>query len=334
MTPRAAADRACEPEARRSFSDGALLEEVLAGLAARPRRLSPMWFYDARGSHLFERICELPEYYLTRAETSILERYGADIAAHVGPEALLVEYGSGASTKTRLLLDRLERPVAYVPVDISREHLLAAAERIAVRYPGLEVLPHCADFTAQLTLPRVRRAPRRTALFFSGSTLGNFDPHAARALLSAMRATAGEHGCLVLSVDLLKDRERLRRAYDDAQGLTAEFNRNALLNLNKALGADFDVEGFRHAAVWNEEHRRIEMHLVATRRHTVHLAGRRIVFEPGEPLVTEHCYKYTVEGCAGIARAAGWSLVRSFTDPRGDFAVLYLEAAAAASRLD
>lgn len=318
------------PAAPRSAE--ALAGEVLAGLRQRPKRLAPRWFYDERGSSLFERICELPEYHLTRTEIAILTRHAAEIATFIGPRALLVEYGSGASTKTRLLLDRLEQPVGYVPVDVSRQHLLAAAQTISASYPGLEVRPLCADFTRPLVLPTMQRSARRIALFFPGSTLGNFDDPAARELLATMRTGAGRGSCLILGADLVRDPARLLRAYDDSQGVTAAFNLNALRHLNRRLGADFDVRGFRHEAVWNEVQSRIEMRLIATSDQRVHLGGRRIAFRAGEPLITEHCYKFTIPGCAALAAAAGWSLERSYTDERHDFAVLCFQAADSSPR--
>lgn len=318
--------RPSTPPAPRGADD--LAAEVLAGLSQRPKRLAPRWFYDECGSRLFERICELPEYHLTRTETAILARHAADIAAFIGPRALLVEYGSGASTKTRLLLDCLEDAAGYVPVDISRRHLLAAARAIAASYPGLDVLPLCADFTLPLALPVPKRNAQRIALFFPGSTLGNFDDPAARELLAAMRASAGRSGCLVLGADLVRDPARLRRAYDDSQGVTAEFNRNALLHLNRRLGTDFDPRSFRHEAAWNEAQQRVELRLVATRAQTIHLGGQRVAFGAGEALVTEHCRKYTIESCTALARTAGWSAGPVFTDARRDFAVLCFEAGA------
>src|SRR3569833_1859406 len=224
-----------------------LVEDVLGGLLASPKRLSPTYFYDERGSQLFDEICELPEYYITRTETAILERNAAAIAARIGPDALLVELGSGASTKTRLLLDELPDLAAYVPVDISRSHLKAAAHRIAAAYPGLEVLPACADFTRPFALPKSRRPPSRVVVFFPGSTIGNFDPPAANELMKVMRTmvtprlgSALTSGGLVIGFDLQKDPAVLERAYDDAAGVTAEFNQNVLRRLNRHQGANID----------------------------------------------------------------------------------------------
>jgi L-histidine Nalpha-methyltransferase len=309
-----------------------LVQDVLAGLLASPKRLSPTYFYDERGSQLFDEICDLPEYYITRTETDILERYSAAIAACIGPDALLVELGSGASTKTRLLLDELPDLAAYVPVDISRSHLMAAAHRIAEAYPGLEVLPACADFTKPFALPKPRRAPSRVVVFFPGSTIGNFDPPAAIALMKVMRSmvtprpgSGSPGGGLVIGFDLQKDPAILERAYDDAAGVTAEFNLNVLRRLNRDLGADFDLGAFRHQALWVPEANRIEMRLISTRHQNVDIAGESISFEANEPITTEHCHKYTPESFAMQAGAAGWISRRSWTDPREYFAVQYLE---------
>ena len=308
-----------------------LVEDVLGGLRASPKRLSPTYFYDERGSQLFDEICELPEYYITRTETAILERHAAAIAACVGPEALLVELGSGASTKTRLLLDELPDLAAYVPVDISRSHLMAAAHRIADAYPGLEVLPACADFTRPFALPKSRRLPARVVVFFPGSTIGNFDPPAAIELMKVMRTLVtprlGSHraGGLVIGFDLQKDPAILERAYDDSAGVTAEFNLNVLRRLNRDLGANFDLEAFRHQALWVPQASRIEMRLISTKRQRVTIAGELISFETDEAIITEHCHKYTPASFAAQAAAAGWASRQTWADAREYFQVQYLE---------
>ena len=298
--------RPARPAGRQSadwrLAEPSLVEDVLRGLLASPKRLSPTFFYDERGSQLFDEICELPEYYITRTETQILAQYAAEIAARIGPDALLVELGSGASTKTRLLLDQLPDLAGYVPVDISRSHLMAAAQRIADAYPGLEVLPACADFTKPFALPRTQRVPSRVVVFFPGSTIGNFDPPAAIELMKVIRALAtyrlaspSASGALVIGFDLEKDPAILEQAYDDAAGVTAEFDLNVLRRLNRDLGASFDLSSFRHQAVWVPQASRIEMRLVSTRAQTVEIAGKPISFEANEPIITEHCHKYTPE---------------------------------------
>jgi dimethylhistidine N-methyltransferase len=310
-----------------------LVADVLHGLQSSPKRLSPIYFYDERGSQLFDEICDLPEYYITRTETGILERQAHEIARCIGENALLVELGSGASTKTRLLLDELPDLAAYVPVDISRTHLMAAAGRIAAAYPDLEVLPACGDFTRTLQLPRPRRAPSRVVVFFPGSTIGNFDPPAAIELMRVMRMMAApaldtshaSGGGLVIGFDLVKDPAVLERAYDDTAGVTAEFNLNILRRLNRELGANFDLRHFRHQALWVPEASRIEMRLVSNESQIVTIAGERITFAENEPIITEHCHKYTPELFAAQAGAAGWVERKSWTDERGYFEVQYLE---------
>jgi dimethylhistidine N-methyltransferase len=315
-----------------------LVADVLRGLQSEPKRLSPTYFYDERGSELFDAICELPEYYITRTETGILEAHALEIADRIGPNALLVELGSGASIKTRLLLDRLPDLAAYVPVDISRTHLMAAARRIAAAYPGLEVLPACADFTQAFTLPRPKRTPSRVVVFFPGSTIGNFDPPAAIELMKVMRRIASAAaparlgtpnvsttGGLVIGFDLVKDPGVLERAYDDSAGVTAEFNLNVLRRLNRDLGADFDLGAFRHQAVWVPEATRIEMRLISAEVQTVTIAGEAISFAANEPIITEHCHKYTPELFAAQAGVAGWTSRQTWSDARDYFHVQYLE---------
>jgi L-histidine N-alpha-methyltransferase len=263
---------------------------------------------------------------LTRTETSILRGCAGELAQLLGERALLIELGSGASVKTRLLLDALARPAGYVPVDISQSALRAAASSLARDYPGLDVLPLCADFTQPLRLPRPRRAPARSALFFPGSTIGNFDPPDALQLLRRLCACAGPDGALVIGFDLVKAPARLLAAYDDRAGVTAEFNRNVLRRLNREHAARFELAHFAHRAAWNADARRIEMQLVSLRAQRALFAGYAIDFEIGEPLVTEHCHKYTRESIEQLAHAAGFRVRRTWTDEAGDFAVSYCVA--------
>jgi dimethylhistidine N-methyltransferase len=237
---------------------------------------------------------------------------------------LLVELGSGASTKTRLLLDQLPGLAAYVPVDISRSHLLEAARRVAESYPNIEVQPVCADFTQPFSLPNIRREHTRVVVFFPGSTLGNFDAPAAIDLLWAMRDTAGPDGALLIGYDLVKDPGVLERAYNDDAGITAAFNLNVLTRLNRELEADFDLDSFEHEAVWVPQESRVEMHLVSSCDQEVTIAGESIAFGAGERLVTEHCHKYTPEAFARLAGAAGWHVRESWSDARQYFNVQYL----------
>lgn len=298
-----------------------IAEAALAGLSGRPKGLSPKWFYDARGSDLFEEITRLPEYYPTRTERAILETRLEEIAAHVPPGAVLVELGSGASVKTRLLLDGLPHLSGYVPIDISETFLMQTAARLRADYPHLAVTPVVADFMAPITLPDLGGRP--VVGFFPGSTLGNLAPDGAVALLSRLRAWR-DHGALILGVDLVKDAGTLEAAYDDAQGVTAAFNRNLLTRLNREADADFDLSAFRHKAVWNADAQRIEMHLESTRAQSVRVAGARIAFAAGETIHTENSYKFTPDSLSAMAQDAGWRVADLLTDPDRLFAVAVL----------
>ncbi|MEN8181315.1 MAG: L-histidine N(alpha)-methyltransferase [Myxococcota bacterium] len=304
-----------EPEQKR-FRD-----EVLAGLAREPRTLPCKYLYDQRGSELFEQICELPEYYPTRTELRLMEARGQEMAETLGPQVVLIEYGSGSSAKTRVLLEALADPVAYVPVDISRDPLVRSARSLDRRHPRLEVLPVWADFTQVFTLPSPRRTPRRRIVYFPGSTIGNFDPPEVVAFLARIAALVGPGGGLIIGVDLLKDSRTLQAAYDDAQGVTADFNKNLLSRLNRELGADFDLEAFEHRAVVNEVLGRVEMHLVSRLRQEVRVCGERFSLAAGESIHTESSYKYSLEGFAERARQAGLEVQRVWTDPQQRFSV-------------
>lgn len=314
-------DRRREQEAERTR-----IAQVLEGLRESPPRISPIWFYDRRGSALFEKICGLPEYYPTRTELGIMREHAAAMAKALGPAVALIEPGSGASLKTRLLLDALARPAAYVPVDISGEHMMDATRALRRDYPSLAVEPVCADFTQFFSLPaRTLSSARRKVVYFPGSTIGNFDRDEAIDLLRRLRTVAGEDGALVLGVDRIKPKDILERAYDDAAGVTAEFNLNALRHLNRELGADFDLTAFEHRAPWVAEHRRIEMHLVATRDVTFSLDGESFGLARDEYLLTEYSHKYTIEDAAAKAAAAGYALRQAWCDPSQWFSVLLLE---------
>jgi len=303
-----------------------LVGEILGNLAQSPRRIPPKYFYDERGSVLFDQICELPEYYLTRTETTILQSHGVEIAAAIGPGALLIEYGSGSSLKTRLLLDRLPELAAYVPVDISRRYLLNCAQRLAADYPQLRVLPVCADFTEPFVPPaEVRQVARRVA-FFPGSTIGNFEYDAAVALLANMRAVVGPGGGAIVGADRVKSIEVIEAAYNDSAGVTAAFNKNVLVRLNREFGASFRLDEFVHHAPWVDREQRIEMRLVSRSQHSVEVAGECIRFEAGEHILTECCHKYTPDRFAGLVAEAGWSIRHTWSDPANLFGVYYLEA--------
>ncbi len=299
-------------------------EEVLAGLRATPKLIPCKYFYDERGSHLFERICELDEYYPTRTELGIMEAHAGEMATRLGAGCLLIEFGSGSSRKTRLLLERLEDPAGYVPVDISRATLARAAEALARERPELPVLPVCADYTHRFELPPVPRPVKRRAVYFPGSTIGNFGPDEARGFLAEIAALVGPGGALLIGVDLRKAREILEPAYDDAQGVTAAFNLNLLERINRELGADFDLDRFAHRARWSEDRGRVEMHLVSRIDQTVRIDGVPVRFAAGETIHTENSYKYELGEFAKLAALAGFQVRRVWTDPRQLFSVQFL----------
>jgi len=297
--------------------------EVLAGLTQRPRAISPKFFYDRRGSELFEAITETPEYYPTRTELALLERHGEEMAAMLGRAGLLVELGSGSSRKIRLLLDALQ-PAAYMPVDISRDFLLDAARELAADFPKVQVHATWADYSRGLELPWGPVAMPRAA-FFPGSSIGNFEPAQAQRLLQHVAQALGPGGHLLIGVDLQKDPAIIARAYNDAQGLTAAFNLNLLARINRELGADFNLKGFSHHAFYNAAAGRVEMHLQSLARQQVHIARQRIDFHRGDTIHTENSYKYTLDGFRQLAEAAGFAPRRVWTDEGGLFSVHCLQ---------
>jgi len=300
---------------------------VFAGLSQRQKTLPCKFFYDPEGSRLFERICELPEYYPTRTECRILRDRAETIAATVGPRARLVEFGSGAGVKIKLLLRALDQPVGYVPIDISRGHLLAAAAGLAADFPGLRIAPVCADYTRPFALPTIRgRLARVTVGFFPGSTIGNFNPDEAKTFLSLVRGLLGPAAMMIIGVDVPKDARVLHAAYNDADGITAAFNLNLLKRINRELNGTFDLASFAHEARWNEALSRIEMYLVSMREQTVHIAGRPFGFAAGEAIHTENSHKYGIERFHALARAAGYIPVEAWTDEHQLFSVHLLRA--------
>ena len=302
------------------------LAEVIAGLSASPRTLPCKFFYDERGSELFQKICELPEYYVTRAELQILKNQGRDIARYLGPGIQLIGLGTGVGTKTRLLLDELQAPIAYVPVDISKEQLRQSSAQFRKLFPDLEVLPVCADYLQPVILPTPTRQPVRKVIYFPGSTIGNFEPDVALDFLQRIRRVSGEDGGLLIGVDLKKDRNILESAYNDAQGVTAQFNLNLLRRANRELGADFDLAYWKHRAIYNAEAGRIEMHLVSETQQTVHIAGHEFHFRDGEKIVTEYSYKHSQEGFSALAAQADFRLAHMWTDEAHLFGVFYFTA--------
>lgn len=305
-------------------SEARLLDVVHAGLSASPRRLPCALFYDAEGSRLFDEICTLPEYYVPRVEVGLLRERGAEVARLAGEGVEVVELGCGSAHKTDLLLDALERPAAYVALDVSREPLLAATRRIAAARPGLEVWAICADYTQPFTLPRRDGPPAKRLAFFPGSTIGNFDPEQARRFLRLVAALVGPGGDLLIGADLPKDKAVLDRAYDDARGVTAAFNKNILARINRELGADFDLDAFDHLAFFDPARSRVEMHLVSLKDQVARVGGREFSFAPGERLHTESSYKYDVEPFRRLATDAGFSPVECWTDAERMFSMHYL----------
>jgi len=297
--------------------------EVLQGLASNPKYILPKYFYDARGSELFERITDLPEYYLTRTEMALFDRYLPDIAAHMDESVCVIEYGSGSSLKIRKLLSAL-MPNAYVPVDISNEHLQENARLLHTDYPMLHVYPVCADFTQRFSLPGAVSEAAKLA-FFPGSSIGNFDPSHAQVFLANVRETVGPGGRLLVGVDRKKARHLLEDAYDDGAGVTAEFNLNVLAHLNEVLHADFDLSQFSHVARYEADAGCIKMFLTSKIDQVVTIAGERIGFAAGEEVHTENSYKYDPQDFLALAAAAGFREIERWSDSRDWFSLYLLE---------
>ena len=304
-------------------SEDSFRDSVLAGLGHTPKTLPCKFFYDARGSALFEEICEVPEYYLTRTEIAILEEYSAAIARHIGAHCRLVELGSGSSRKVRILLHALEAPAAYVPVDISREHLREAAARLAADFPDLPVVAVCADYTRPFRLPPLTGPAGKRVGFFPGSTIGNFEPEAVVRFLSHCAELLGPEGEMLIGADLKKDPEILEAAYNDRAGLNAAFNLNLLERINRELGGDIDIGRFEHLAFYNERKGRMELYLKSLADQSATIAGRRFEFAEGELIHTENSYKYAVDEFRDLARRAGFAPVHTWTDRNGLFSVHY-----------
>jgi dimethylhistidine N-methyltransferase len=302
-----------------------MLEDVVAGLSQNQKTLPSKYFYDQRGSKLFDDICELDEYYLTRTESSLMEDRVSEIASVIGPNALLVEYGSGSSSKTRLLLRNLTRPAGYVPIDISGEYLAQVGISLRAEFPNINVMPVVADFTKPFVFPTTSDRESRTMIYFPGSTIGNFRREEAIRLLAGMADSAGTDGGILIGVDLDKNRDLLHAAYNDSRGITAEFNLNVLNRINKELGGGFDLSKFQHRAVFNDSRSCIEMHLVSTQRQTVNVCKYTFEFEENESVLTEYSHKYTVESFRQMASEAGLGARNIWTDADNMFAVMYLE---------
>jgi L-histidine N-alpha-methyltransferase len=309
-----------------SLADPAFRADVLRGFATQPRAIPARWFYDRRGSELFEAITDLPEYYPTRTETAILRTACADVATLAGAGRAVVEFGSGSSTKTPILLSAVA-PAAYVPIDISGDFLRDSSAQLASAFPGLPVVPVEADFMQPLALPaQVADLPKLG--FFPGSTIGNMIPHSATDLLRAMKASLGQGAMLLIGMDRIKDEAVLTAAYDDAQGVTAAFNLNLLERINRELAGTIPIEKFRHRAVWNDDRARIEMHLEAQDEVRFTIDGRAFEMAAGETLHTENSHKFGARDARLLLRAGGWTPIAEWTDPDGLFAVILAEAQA------
>ena len=304
--------------------DPAFRRDIIEGLSREPKATPPIWFYDQRGSELFEAITDLPEYYPTRTETALLERHGPDFAAAIGPGRAVVEFGAGSSRKTPHLLRAID-PAAYVPVDISGDFLHSSSAQLASAFPGLPVLPLVGDFNADLALPTAIGGLPRLG-FFPGSTIGNMEPDAAVDLLRAMRRLLGKGAMLLIGIDRIKDPGRLVAAYDDAAGVTAAFNLNLIRRINRELGGDLPLDGFVHRAVWNDDKARIEMHLEAVRPLHFHVAGQCFRMTEGETIHTESSHKYGPRDERLLLRAGDWEPVREWSDEEGLFSLVLAEA--------
>ena len=303
-------------------------DAVFAGLQRTPKSLPCKFFYDERGSELFVQICEVPEYYLTRTEIAILEEFTGDIARQIGPHCRLIEFGSGASVKVRILLAALDRPAAYIPVDISREHLREAAAQLAADFPGLPVVAVCADYTRPFQLPALSGPAGKRVGFFPGSTIGNFEPDAVVRFLRNCAELLGPKGEMLIGADLKKDPAILDAAYNDRAGVNATFNLNLLERINRELGGDIDVDCFEHVAFYNAARGRMELYLKSLADQNATIAGRRFRFDAGELIHTENSYKYAVDELHALARRAGFVPVHTWTDRDELFSVHYLRQAA------
>ncbi len=307
----------------RESATSEFFSDVVAGLSSEPRTLPCKYFYDARGAALFQKICELPEYYITRTEIDILDRHRAEIAAHLGANIELIGLGTGAGTKTRILIEALEKPAVYIPVDISEKQLRQSTGLFRQIFPTLEILPVCADYLQPFDLPSPRHKAARNIVYFPGSTIGNFDPIGATEFLQRVVDLCGRDGGLLIGVDLRKDRHVIEAAYNDKAGITAQFNLNLLVRANREIGADFDLRHWRHCANYNSSNGRIEMYLISEADQRVRIEDRQFNFRTGERILTEYSYKHTRESFAALAANAGFDFQKMWTDQVALFGVFY-----------
>ncbi len=298
--------------------------EIITGLRQEEKTISPKYFYDERGSQLFDEITRLPEYYLTNTELAIMQDNIDEMVSLIGQQASLIEFGSGSSYKTRILLEHLDELAAYVPVDVSEEHLLASASEIRAEFPHVDVLPVVADFTHEFDLPTPQVMPIRNIVYFPGSTIGNFEREDAIDLLRVMHHEAGEGGALLIGVDLQKDPEIIEAAYNDSAGVTAEFNTNILRHLNNQYDADFDVDAFTHDAQYDEEEGRVVLRLISEKDQTASVGEENFHFDEGESILTEYSHKYTLKDFASMAEAVGFEVAHVWTDADDLFSVQFL----------
>jgi dimethylhistidine N-methyltransferase len=315
--PSTAAEQISPPESSDFISD------AIAGLSSNPRTLPCKYFYDERGAALFQKICDLPEYYITRTEIDILDRNRAEIASHLGPNIELIGLGTGAGTKTRILIEALETPAVYIPVDISEKQLRESTAHFRKNFPDLEILPVCADYLQPVVLPSPHHKPARNVVYFPGSTIGNFEPDEAVQFLRRAANVCRENGGLLIGADLKKARDVLEAAYNDRAGITAQFNLNLLARANRELGADFDLDQWRHRAIYNSDAGRIEMYLISDSDQFVHLDEQRFHFRRAEKIVTEFSYKYSPEEFSALAAKAEFEFAQMWTDDARLFGVFY-----------
>ncbi len=317
---------AMQPASEIRMASSDFFSDVIAGLSSEPRTLPCKYFYDERGAALFQKICELPEYYITRTEIDILDRDRAEIAAHLGSNIDLIGLGTGSGTKTRILIEALQTPAAYIPVDISEKQLRKSTALFHKIFPSLEILPVCADYLQPVALPSPRHKAARNVVYFPGSTIGNFEPEEATLFLRRIAKVSRRGGGLLIGVDLRKDRNVIEAAYNDSAGVTAQFNLNLLARTNRELGADFDLQRWRHRAIYNSRKGCIEMYLISEAAQIVNIEDRQFNFRAGEKILTEYSYKHTPKSFAALAHTAGFEFEKMWTDDARLFGVFYFIA--------
>jgi dimethylhistidine N-methyltransferase len=325
-------DSLIAPQQLSATESSDFLADVIAGLSAKPRRLPYKYFYDDRGAALFQKICELPEYYVTRTEIDILDRNRAEIASYLGAKIQLIGLGTGAGTKTRILIEALQTPAAYIPVDISEKQLRESTALFQKIFPELEILPVCADYLQPVILPSPHQKTARKIVYFPGSTIGNFEPDQAVEFLCRIANVCRQDGGLLIGADLKKDSDVIEAAYNDRAGITAQFNLNLLERVNRELGADFDLDCWHHRAVYNSDAGRIEMYLISDIDQFVHVAEEKFHFRRGERITTEYSYKYAPEEFAALARKAGFQFADMWSDNARLFGVFYFTCSSEISK--